>query len=117
MNNTQMLKGILDWCVLSVIKRQKTYSREIVDKLKARGFEGTSDGTLFPLLLRLEREGLVSSEKKDNPLGADRKYYLLTPKGDKELNEFLSEWSEFKHIVDGILNDGGTAAEGQNEEK
>lgn len=105
MNNTQMLKGILDWCVLSIIKNEKLFSQEIVIKLKEKGFSDMSEGTLFPLMLRLEKEGYVNSEKKDNPLGASRKYYILNAKGKEALNEFILEWKTFKCKVDTVLEE------------
>lgn len=105
MSNTQMLKGILDWCVLSIIKDEKLFSQEIVAKLKEKGFSDTSEGTLFPLMLRLEKDGYVDSEKKDNPLGASRKYYIISDKGKDALSEFILEWQSFKNKVDNILEE------------
>ena len=106
MNHTQMLKGILDWCVLSIIQKEKIYSQEIVTKLRAQGFPEMSDGTLFPLMLRLEKDGLAESEKKENPLGPSRKYYGLSEKGRQALKEFIPEWRSFKTKIDRILEEG-----------
>ena len=102
-NRTQIVKGILEGCVLKVIGEGKCYSGELADRLKERGFSDVSTGTLFPLLLRLEKEELVDAERVPNEFGPMRKYYRLTEKGKRELELFSCTWEEMKAVVDGIL--------------
>ncbi len=102
-NKTQMLKGILEGCVLSIINDGKCYSGDLAVVLKSYGFTDISSGTIFPLLLRLEKDGLVSTYRVPNELGPMRKYYELTEKGKEELKAFTEMWQETKNIVNKIL--------------
>ncbi|WP_331702749.1 PadR family transcriptional regulator [Paenibacillus sp. IITD108] len=106
-NKTQMLKGILEGCVLKILNEKSCYSQELVQTLRERGFENISEGTLFPLLLRLENEGLFETKKVQSSLGPNRKYYSLSSKGKDELAEFIGVWNEFKLTVDHILRTTG----------
>lgn len=108
MNNTQMLRGILEWCVLSALSDNEKYSQEICGYLQKKGLTELSDGTLFPLMLRLEKEGFFEVTKKENTLGPSRKYYQLSIYGKQKLEDFKKEWFEFKNVIDNILG-------GQNE--
>lgn len=100
---TQMLKGILEGCVLSIINDGNCYSGDLATRLKDCGIDDISSGTIFPLLLRLEKDGLVSTYKVPNDLGPMRKYYQLTDKGETELAKFSEMWEDTKHIVNAIL--------------
>lgn len=100
------MKGILEGCVLAVLSREKLYSQEIPKKLALFGMTEVSDGTLFPLLLRLESDGLIQSEKVPIPNGPARKYYSTTEKGDEELLKFGEIWRGIDISVNRILNGG-----------
>lgn len=102
-NKTQMLKGILEGCVLQILEREACYSGMLVEKLRGYGFEDISEGTLFPLLLRLENRELFEIERVKNPLGPSRKYYKLNDYGKKELEIFRAEWEEMKKLTDNVL--------------
>lgn len=102
-NRTQMLKGILEGCVLKILSRRPCYSQELVQLLRDQGLGTVSEGTLFPLLLRLENEGLFETWKVQSSLGPNRKYYKLSPKGEAELAAFAIAWADFKDKVDHIL--------------
>jgi len=104
MNQTQMIKGILEGCVLQILNNHLCYSQEIVELLRKRGFVNISEGTLFPMLLRLDKEGLFETEHVPSSLGPKRKYYVLNEKGKEELNQFISEWNNLKIIVDNIFD-------------
>ena len=106
-NRTQIMKGILEGCVLAVLSREKLYSQEIPKKLFEFKMSDVSDGTLFPLLLRLESDGLIESEKVPVPNGPARKYYCTTEKGLEELNKFKEIWNLLDFSVNEILNGGG----------
>jgi len=100
-----MLKGILEGCILKLVSAQPRYSQELVRCLKECGFENMSEGTLFPLLLRLEKDGDFETERMANPLGPSRKYYSLSAAGREELRSFQQTWEDFSAVVDHILND------------
>lgn len=105
-NKTQIMKGILEGCVLAVLSREKLYSQEIPKKLLEYKMSDVSDGTLFPLLLRLESEELIESEKVPVPNGPARKYYSTTEKGLSELEKFKEIWNALDFSVNEILNGG-----------
>ena len=80
-NNAQLLKGVLEYCVLKLIAQEPTYGYEIVMHLKQVGFSDLSESTLYPLLLRLEQQGKVTVERRPSPKGPSRKYYVVTKEG------------------------------------
>jgi len=105
-NKTQMLKGILEGCVLKLLSTEKLYSQEVSARFSCFGLKDVSDGTLFPLLLRLESEGLIFSEKVPVSNGPARKYYSTTKKGLDELSKFSEAWGELQASVNEILYGG-----------
>ena len=78
---------------------------EVCEELKKNGFESISEGTLFPLLLRLEARGLFNTRKKANPLGPSRKYYSLNENGEIELEIFMEQWKSLKKKINFIFGD------------
>lgn len=78
---SQMLKGTLEGCILGILSQKETYGYEISSQLAAYGFGTIPEGTIYPLLLRLEKNGLVSAAFRPSELGPKRKYYSLTPAG------------------------------------
>ncbi len=103
-NNTQLLKGILEFCVLKLISREPTYGYEIVMNLKQVGFSDLSESTLYPLL-RLEQQGKVTVERRPSPKGPSRKYYIVTEEGRKALLEFRQDWSQLCQLVEKIFKE------------
>ncbi len=94
MNNiTEMLKGVLEGCVLEIISRKETYGYEITRQLNALGFEDVVDGTVYTILVRLEKNQLVDISKRKSELGPPRKFYTLNTKGMKELEMFWDKWN------------------------
>lgn len=104
-NSSQLLKGILEGCILKIISKQEIYGYELYSSLKATGFEDLSEGTLYPLLIRLEKNGLLVSVARDSPLGPKRKYYSLTQSGEQELSEFCKSWYKISESVNKTLRD------------
>ncbi|WP_238903589.1 PadR family transcriptional regulator [Clostridium sp. YIM B02506] len=102
-NNSQILKGILEGCVLSIISERETYGYQLLMRLKKSGFEDIVEGTLYPLLLRLEKNGLIVAEKKKSPTGIDRKYYTLSYDGYQELKSFIGYWKKLYVDVNSII--------------
>jgi PadR family transcriptional regulator PadR len=92
-NITEMLKGVLEGCVLEVISRKPTYGYDITQQLRKLGFTDVVEGTVYTILVRLERNELVSIEKKPSEVGPPRKFYSLTESGQRELEIFWDKWS------------------------
>ena len=84
-------KGLLELVVLKIIDKKKVYAADILAKLKLTEFN-TQEGTLYPLLSRLRREGAVEYEWVESEAGPPRKYYRLTDKGRDQLKELLNYW-------------------------
>src|SRR4051812_1056844 len=87
-----MLKGVLEGSVLEIISRDTTYGYEITQQLRKLGFEDVVEGTVYTILLRLEKNGFVTTEKKLSDVGPPRKFYSLTKLGQKELKDFWAKW-------------------------
>lgn len=91
-NLTEMLKGVLEGCVLEIISRKQTYGYEITRRLNALGFTDVVDGTVYTILLRLEKNKLVDIEKRPSDIGPPRKFYALNDAGREELRLFWEKW-------------------------
>jgi len=89
MDESQLLKGILEACVLHIISQKETYGYQIIIDLDQAGFHNIIEGTLYPILTRLEKKKYISCRKGKSPLGPPRKYYSITPLGKKSLDEYL----------------------------
>lgn len=103
MNSTQMLKGILEGCLLAVISEEEVYGYEMTKKLEFYGFNMVSEGSIYPVLLRMKKEGLVETTTKASESGPKRKYYSITDKGREELVVFINTWSEVNSSVNKLL--------------
>lgn len=99
-NITEMLKGVLEGCVLEIISHEETYGYEITRKLNTLGFEDVVDGTVYTILLRIEKNVLVDITKKKSEVGPPRKFYTLNKKGIDELELFWKKWD----FIEGKLN-------------
>lgn len=91
-NIREMLKGILEGCVLEIISREDTYGYEITRQLNALGFEDVVEGTVYTILIRLEKNNLVNMQKKKSELGSPKKLYSLNEAGREELKLFWRKW-------------------------
>jgi DNA-binding PadR family transcriptional regulator len=91
-NLTEMLKGALEGCVLEIISRGETYGYEITRKLNVLGFTDVVEGTVYTILVRLEKNKLVDIEKKPSDMGPPRKFYVLNDAGREELRLFWKKW-------------------------
>ena len=91
-NITEMLKGVLEGCVLEIISRDTTYGYEITQRLRDLGFTDVVEGTVYTILVRLESNKLVSIERKPSDMGPPRKFYTLTASGRQELRRFWAKW-------------------------
>jgi PadR family transcriptional regulator PadR len=106
---SQLRRGALEYCVLGLLSRQERYGFDLVRTLG--GFDGmvTGEGTLYPLLSRLQKDGRVASTWRDSDAGGPpRKYYAITAAGRRALHDFTEEWSRSRDNVDRILVEGTT---------
>ena len=94
----QMRKGVLEYCILSILDGQEAYPSEIIDRLKA-GKMIVVEGTLYPLLTRLKNSGLLSYRWEESPSGPPRKYYHLTENGRSFLKELHQTWQALSEAV------------------
>ena len=102
---TQLRKGILEFCVLKVLENASLYGYDIVRQLRVLEVLVISEGTIYPLLSRLRREGLLKTYLEESPEGPARKYYQLTNRGKDMLGQMRNIWTA---MTQGIENAGGT---------
>ncbi len=102
---SQMLKGLLEGAILEVIKQEETYAYEISKKLEAYGFGEISEGTIYPIILRLQSNKSIHGEQKPSPQGPKRKYYTLTPIGHEQLADFKKNWSLLSNALNQLLQE------------
>jgi len=96
---TQMRKGILEYCILSIISRGEIYASDIISELtKARLI--VVEGTIYPLLTRLKNNGLLIYNWQESTSGPPRKYYILSPAGLEVLKRLDTTWSELSYAVE-----------------
>ena len=91
-NITEMLKGVLEGCVLEIISRGETYGYEITQQLRELGFTDVVEGTVYTITMRLEKNNLVDIEKKPSNMGPPRKFYTLNAAGHEQLRAFWEKW-------------------------
>ena len=96
----QMRRGTLQYCVLSLLADEERYGFDLVRGLAEMDGMVTSEGTIYPLLSRLRRDGLVESNWQESPSGPPRRYYRLTNAGRAALDAFRLEWRRFRDAVD-----------------
>lgn len=101
---TQLLKGNTDVLILSLLEREPMYGHQIMQELEhaSDGFFQVSEGTLYPALYRMAREGFIRGRWSRLPTGQERKVYQLTKKGERRLTECRSTWSGFAAAMDRV---------------
>ncbi len=102
---TQLRKGLLELCVLSSLRGRRLYGYDIVKKLSAVGGLVMGEGTVYPILSRFKKDGLVETTLEESPEGPARKYYQLTPRGRVALAKMLSAWAEVRDGVDRVATE------------
>jgi PadR family transcriptional regulator PadR len=100
---TQLLRGLLDLCLLAVMAEGPAYGYEMTKRLRARGLSIVGEGSIYPLLGRLEREGLVETYRAASDGGPPRKYYRPSREGQAALEAGVSEWRAVRDAVDAVL--------------
>jgi len=100
---SQMRKGILEFCILSVIRRGEAYPSDIVDEMRGANLQ-ILEGTLYPLLTRLKNADMLTYRWVESNSGPPRKYFSLTPKGEEFYNELAATWYELANAVNTLTN-------------
>lgn len=100
---SQMRKGLLEYCILSIISRDEAYASDILDILKTSQLL-VVEGTLYPLLTRMKNEGLLSYRWQESTGGPPRKYYTLTPDGQQLLLQLHQEWQSISVAISQITS-------------
>lgn len=104
--NTQFRKGIIEMCVIALIDSHDMYGYEIVQSLAE--FTDINEGTIYPILRRITKEGYFTTYLKESSSGPARKYYRITPLGKIFLDDLKNEWNEIKVMVDKITHSSGS---------
>lgn len=102
--NVQFKKGVLELCVLVLLDKQDRYGYELVQKISDQ--IAISEGSVYPLLRRLTKEGYFTTYLKESTEGPSRKYYALTEEGRIYLQELLEDWQKFTEGVNQLIEEG-----------
>ena len=103
---TQLRRGVLEFCVLALLSGDEVYGFDLVRRLSDIDGLVTSEGTIYPLLSRLRRDGWVSTTWRESESGPPRRYYSITKSGQHALTGFSTEWQRFRDSVDTLLQTG-----------
>lgn len=106
---TQLRKGVLEMCILATLKRADSYTYELVQLLSSH--MAISEGTIYPIMRRLQNDTLVDTYLQESQAGPARKYYRLTAAGQQELSSMLLQWQDFTNEVNGVLSHHDTPQE------
>jgi PadR family transcriptional regulator, regulatory protein PadR len=104
---SQMRKGVLEFCILSIIKRAEAYPSDIIEEMKKANLH-ILEGTLYPLLTRLKNADLLTYRWVESTGGPPRKYFSLTDKGADFYKELQATWNEMANAVHDITQNGHT---------
>ena len=96
---SQMRKGVLEYCILSILSRKEAYASSILDELKNANML-VVEGTVYPLLIRQKNQGLLSYRWEESTQGPPRKYYVITEKGRAQLQEMDAAWQELVNSIE-----------------
>lgn len=94
----QMRKGLLEYCILSILDKREAYASVIIEALKSVGMI-VVEGTLYPLLIRQKNQGLLAYRWEESTQGPPRKYYVLTDKGREQLAQMDTAWNELVESI------------------
>lgn len=103
----QMRRGTLEYCVLALLRDEERYGFDIVKGLAELDGMVTSEGTIYPILTRLRKDRLLASSWKESSKGPPRRYYRITAKGRRSLDQFSDEWARFRDAVDRLMRGDG----------
>jgi PadR family transcriptional regulator PadR len=100
---SQMRKGILEFCIFSIIRRGEAYPSDIVEEMRGANLQ-IFEGTLYPLLTRLKNADMLTYRWVESNSGPPRKYFSLTPKGEEFYRELEATWNELANAVNTLAN-------------
>ena len=100
---THLRRGTLEYCVLAALRGGERYAGDLIADLGADGVLVTSEGTVYPLLSRLRRDGMVDTTWQESRSGPPRRYYRLTKSGEAAVRAFSEQWRLFRNAVDRVL--------------
>lgn len=106
---TQVRKGLLDLCVLAALRGGRRYGYDIVKRLSGVAGLVIGEGTIYPILSRFKKDGLVETALAESPDGPARKYYQLTPRGRVQLGAMLTAWAEVRDGIDHVTGTESTS--------
>src|SRR3954465_13314951 len=104
---TQLLRGALDTCLLALLARRPTHAYDLVVLLERHGLPGVGYGTVYPLMGRLRRLGLVTERAEPSPAGPPRKVFAVSPAGRHALREWSAQWFDTTSAINGLLAAAG----------
>jgi PadR family transcriptional regulator PadR len=102
--STQLLRGVLDLCLLAVMQEGPAYGYEMTKRLRERGLSIVAEGSIYPLLARLERDGLVETYREASNGGPPRKYYRPSREGRRVLADGIAEWQAMRDALNEVLS-------------
>lgn len=102
-NLAQLRRGVLVFCVLAILRKDERYGFDLVRALGQVDGLVTTEGTIYPLLARLRRTGLVDTVWRESEAGPPRRYYRLTDQGQRALTVWLEDWTRFRNGVDRLV--------------
>ena len=105
---TQLRKGLLELCILNVVGHSRVYGYDIVRRLRGIDALVVREGTIYPILSRLKRDGLVNTSLEESPEGPARKYYALTARGEQLLAEMNDYWTVLTRGIDALTEEPGS---------
>ena len=107
-HSSQLLKGVLDMCLLALIDQEPSYGYEMVAKLRRNGLHLVSEGTIYPLLSRLQKQGFIEGYFVESTGGPPRKYYRIAESGREQLAGWRAEWHGLSAAVNEVLNEASS---------
>ena len=111
---SQMRKGVLEFCIMSIIQQGEVYPSDIVEKMKLANLH-ILEGTLYPLLTRLKNAGLLNYRWVESISGPPRKYFVMTDEGKAAFGVLLQTWKEMATAVDQLIQEKTNTAENSNQ--
>ena len=99
------MRGVLDMCLLALIAEEPCYGYEMVRKMEERGLELVGEGSIYPLLSRLQKDGSIEGYAVPSKEGPKRKYYRTLPKGEEQLRAWRDEWEDFSSAVGRVVGE------------
>ena len=102
---SELRRGVVELCLLSAIRDQEGYGYEIIERVKARSTLSLTESTVYPMLARLAKDGLLATRQSPSPSGPPRRYFRLTAKGIERLSSMKTHWRSLQKCVSKLIED------------